>query len=60
MMRPLKLLSGNERGTTIIEFALIAPVLMLVMMGFFDMGHEVYARSVLTGAIQKAARDSTI
>jgi len=49
-----------DGGTTIMEFGLVAPVMMLMLMGFFDLGHSMYVRSVLQGAIEKAARDSTL
>lgn len=47
-------------GVTIVEFALIAPVLLLSIMGIFDLGYNIYTQGLLRGAIQKAARDSTI
>ncbi|MCW3849221.1 pilus assembly protein [Sphingomonas sp. LB-2] len=42
------------------EFALVAPVMGLVLLGAFDVGHTLYMRSVLQGIIQKAARDATL
>jgi Flp pilus assembly protein TadG len=48
------------RGVTVIEFAMVAPVLMLLLMGLFDIAHTVYVKSELTGLVQKAARDSTL
>ena len=56
---PRSLLRDN-RGVTVIEFALIAPVLMIVLMGLFDLSYNMYTTEMLQGAIQKAARDSTI
>ena len=53
-------LARDDRGATIIEFALVAPVLVMLLMGLFDMGYNLYTAAVLQGAIQKAARDSTI
>lgn len=53
-------LVGDHRGATIIEFALVVPVLMFLLMGLFDLIHQVYAQSILDGALQKAARDSAI
>lgn len=50
----------DNNGATIVEFALIAPVLLMTMMGIFDLGYNMYATSMLQGAIQKAARDSTL
>ncbi len=53
-------LRRDRRGSTIIEFAIVAPVMMLLMMGLGDLLYQVYAQSVLNGAVQKAARDSGI
>lgn len=49
-----------EDGVTTVEFALIAPVMLLLLMGIYDLGHTLYVQSVLNGAIQQAARNSTI
>ena len=54
----LKRLSKDKRGVTVVEFALIAPVLLTLLLGAFDIGYSLYARGVLQGAVQKAARDS--
>lgn len=50
----------HDGGATIVEFALIAPVLLISMLGIFDLGYNMYATSILQGAIQKAARDATL
>lgn len=50
----------DERGVSITEFALIAPVLLTLIMGVFDIGHELYARSVMEGEMQRAGRASTL
>lgn len=42
------------------EFALITPVLLMLILGVFDIGHELYARSIVEGEMQKAARSSTL
>jgi Flp pilus assembly protein TadG len=59
-MRSVRGIATCIRGATIIEFAMVAPVLMLVLMGLFDVAHLVYVKSQLTGLMQKAARDSTL
>jgi len=56
----LKRLKNDERGAVLVEFALIAPTFFLLLMGVFDFGYTVYARTVLNGAIQTAARDSAL
>lgn len=48
----------DDRGTTVVEFGLLAPILMLLLMGFFDVGHSLFMRAVLEGEVQRAARNS--
>lgn len=51
---------GDIGGVAVIEFALVAPVFLILVMGTFDLGQMAYAKSVLEGAVQKAARDSAL
>lgn len=60
LRRLLPRLRGDTSGVTIVEFALIAPALLMVLLGVFDIGFNMYVTSVLDGATQKAGRDSTI
>ncbi len=61
MMRArLPRLVKDAEGVTAVEFALLSPVLMAMVMGIFDLGHNMYTASMLNGAIQQAARGSTI
>ena len=50
-------LRGDTSGATLLEFAFVGPVLVLMIMGLFDVAHSQYTLSVLQGAIQKAGRD---
>lgn len=50
----------DVRGATAVEFALIAPTFLLMLMGTYDLGYSLYVNSMLQGAIQQAARNSTI
>lgn len=59
MLRRSRLLRETD-GVTIVEFALIAPVLLLLLLGTFDVGHTLYVESMLKGAVQQAARNSTL
>lgn len=59
-MRRLRDLLRDRRGAALVEFALVAPILLLMLLGMFDMGYNYYVQSQLQGAIQKAARDSGI
>jgi Flp pilus assembly pilin Flp len=56
----LRAILRDERGATLVEFALIAPVLLMTLLGLFEMGYNYYIQAQLQGAIQQAARDSTI
>jgi Flp pilus assembly protein TadG len=47
-------------GVTTIEFAFVMPVFLLALVGCLDLGQMVYAVGVLDGAVEKAARDSTL
>ena len=53
-------LHREARGAAALEFALVAPALLLTIMGIFDLGYNIYANTMVQGAIQHAARDSTI
>lgn len=59
-MIALRRLAADRSGVTAVEFGLIAPVFLMGLLGVFDLGHTMYTESMLTGSIQKAARDSTI
>lgn len=53
-------LRWDRRGVTVIEFALLAPVLMVMLMGLLDLSYNMYTAQMLQGAVQDAARRSTI
>lgn len=53
-------LRRNQSGAVLMEFALIAPVMMVLMMGAMDVSHTLYMNAILQGALQKAARDSSL
>ena len=53
-------LARDRRGATIIEFAMTMPVMLILIMGLGELTYQEYVQSILTGAVQKAARDSTI
>jgi Flp pilus assembly protein TadG len=56
----LRHLHRDRDGVTLVEFAIVGPVLILMLMGLFDIAHTQYTSSVLYGAMQKAARDYTL
>jgi len=56
----LRLFSQDERGASILEFALIAPVAMLLIFGTMDIGHNYFVRATLDGAMQNMGRSSSL
>lgn len=59
-LRKLRALRRNRSGIAITEFAFVAPVMIVLLMGLGDLLFQIYAQSILTGAVQKAGRDSGI
>jgi Flp pilus assembly protein TadG len=56
----LRRLGRDERGATIVEFAMILPALCVLLLGIFELGYRAYAASVLQGALHEAARMATV
>lgn len=46
----------HRRGQTLVEFGLILPVFVLLLMGIFDMGRAVYAYNTISNAAREAVR----
>jgi Flp pilus assembly protein TadG len=50
----------DERGAYVVEFALISPAFVLMLVGAIDVTHTLYMQDLVQGAVQKAARDSSL
>lgn len=50
----------ERRGAAALEFAIVSPPLLMLLMGGMEFAHELYLRAALHGAMQKASRDSTL
>lgn len=55
MIRPL---AADAGGSTLPEFAIILPAMLVLLFGIFDVGQEIYVKSVLQGALQDAGRSA--
>jgi len=44
------------RGQALVEFALIIPIFLVIMVGIFDLGRAVFAYNTLTNAAREGAR----
>jgi Flp pilus assembly protein TadG len=46
----------RDRGQTLVEFALILPIFVLLLVGIFDLGRAVYATNTIQNAARQAVR----
>jgi Flp pilus assembly protein TadG len=51
---------GNERGSALIEAAIITPLVLLIMVGIFEVGRAYQTFQVLTNAAREGARASVL
>jgi Flp pilus assembly protein TadG len=49
----------SERGGVAVEFAIIFPILMLLVFGIIDFGHAYYMRHVMSDASREGTRYAT-
>jgi len=52
--------ASDTSGMTLVEFGFVAPVFLLMIIGLMDLGQLVYARALLQGAVEEAARSSAL
>ena len=50
----------NEKGQSLVEFALVVPLLLLLVVGIFEFGRAWMTRNVMTGAAREAARIAAV
>ena len=57
-MRTLRLRSraGSRRGQALVEFALVLPIFILLLVGIFDFGRAIYAYNTISNAAREAVR----
>lgn len=53
-------LRSEQRGATLVEFALVATPMIVMMMGMFDLGFREYVTIQLQAALDQSARQVTI
>ena len=59
-MSPARALGRDQRGVTTVEFALVLPPLLLLLLGGLELAHTKYVQTVLVGQLQKAGRDISL
>src|SRR5437867_4314669 len=50
----------NERGVAAVEFALLLPVLLMILFGIIEFGMIMYSREVITNAAREGARTGIV
>jgi len=50
----------RQKGQSLVEFALILPIFLLLVVGFFDIGRAVFYYSSATNAVREAARFAVV
>lgn len=60
LLRPIGTFARDCRGASILEFALVAPVLLAMLLGIAMLGVLFFAQAGLRGTVEDAARYATI
>jgi Flp pilus assembly protein TadG len=60
MKRVRQLLRRNEKGAAIVEFALVVPLLLLLLWGIVDIGRAFYTLNNLASAVREGARSAAV
>lgn len=50
----------DERAATLTEFGFVGPILIVMLVGIFDLAHTQYTAAMVNGAMQKAGRDISL
>lgn len=58
-MRPVRILR-DQRGATIVEFAIIIPVLITLLAMSLELAYRTYLGAVIQGALLEAARSASV
>ncbi|WP_230781659.1 TadE/TadG family type IV pilus assembly protein [Sphingomonas sp. Leaf37] len=53
-------LTANTRGATVLEFALVIPVVCALLSAGFELGFRVYLTAVVQGALLEASRRASV
>ena len=51
--------NDSERGQTLVEFGLIIPIVLLIMLGLFDLGRVVFINNSLSDGARNGARHAS-
>ena len=52
----LRRLAGSRRGATAVEFAMVAPIFIIMVAGVFEMGRAMWIKSSMQYAVEETTR----
>jgi Flp pilus assembly protein TadG len=52
--------NGRRTGAAVVEFAVVAPVLILVLLGMIECGRMIMVQQALTSAVREGARTASV
>src|SRR5687768_2436293 len=58
--RPCRLYRRNRRATAAVEFAIVAPVFLLLVFGMIEYGRMVMVQQIITNASREGARTAVL
>lgn len=58
--RAARLARSRRRGAAVVEFAIIAPVLFLLVFGMIDLGRAMMVQNLITNAARDGARSAVL
>lgn len=53
-------LRHDQQAVSAVEFAVVAPAFLVLLMGGFDLGHTLYTQAILNGEVLRAARSASL
>lgn len=60
MTRLLARLGRDTRGVSAVEFGVVGPLLIVMVAGMMELSFDIWAKAMLTGAVQEAGRNSGV
>lgn len=55
-----RVLRSTSKGQSLLEFALVLPVLILLVFGIFDLGYAVFLKNMISNAAREGARTGIV
>jgi hypothetical protein len=56
----MRIKSGSQKGAALIEFALVLPILLVLVFGIIEFGFLLYNKAVITNASREGAREGIL